>query len=155
MSDIIEKRLFNSTVETIKYYRPIKPLTLIKFTYLWPARLSSLVGPPTNPNRIKKESYNENKYINNGVDIGHEVNHEVPWADELPPTNSSHTKSESHYDYCNMSNKMGDMISFTKEIQPNHSNLNYTKNKYHGDIIIDNNYNIRNKIGNKKLWLEI
>lgn len=93
MSDIIEKGLFNYTIETIKYYRFIKPLILTKLIYLWLARLSSLVGPPTNPNRIKKESYSENKYISDRVDIGYEVNYEIPWADELPPANSSHRKS--------------------------------------------------------------
>lgn len=53
-----------------------------------------------------------------------------------------------------MSNKVGNKVFLTKEIQLIHFNSNYTKIKSHSNNDGDNNYNIKNNIGNENLWLD-
>lgn len=53
-----------------------------------------------------------------------------------------------------MSNKVGNKVFLTKEIQLTHFNFNYTKIKSHNNNDKDNNHNIRNNIGNENLWLD-
>lgn len=113
-----------------------------------------------NLNHTKSKGYNGNNNLSNGVDIGdginisNGVNNEIPWIDGLPPTNPNQTKSESCSNYCDLCNIMGKEISFTEEIQPNHSNLNRFRSKCHSDNIVDSNHHVRNRLGDKEFWLE-
>lgn len=64
------------------------------------------------------------------------------------------TKGENHNNYYNIYNMLGEKILFTKEIQPNHFNSNYSRNKSHSDNTIDSNYNLGNELDNKKFELD-
>lgn len=50
-----------------------------------------------------------------------------------------------------MNNWLGNKMFFIEEIQPNYSNLDYTKKEYHDNNSADINLNIRIGVGNKEL----
>lgn len=50
-----------------------------------------------------------------------------------------------------MYNIINKEISFIKEIQSNHFNLNHFKNKYYDNNTVDSNRNIKKKLGGKRL----
>lgn len=89
--------------------------------------------------------------ISNGVDIDDMMDNDVSWIDRLPFTDLNWIKSERRSDHYNMHNIVKNEISFIEEIQPNHFNLNYSKSKSHSDNIVDSNYNVGNRLGNKEL----
>lgn len=154
-----ERRLFNCVVEGIEYYWPERPLTPRESIFFWLMGLSPLIGPFTDLNRTKYKCYNENDDLSNKikigdrVDIGNRVDDEVPWADELHPTNSNLTKNKSCSNYYDIHDVMDKEILFTREIQTNHSNPNVSGSKYLTHNAVNNNRNIRNRLGNKELWL--
>lgn len=57
-------------------------------------------------------------------------------------------KSESCSDICNA---VDEEIPFIEEIKPYYSNLNRNKSECHSDNIVDSNYNIKIRLGNKEL----
>ncbi len=59
-NDAPERRLFDLAVLAIDYHWPIRPPTPTKSIFLWLDGLSSLVGPPTDPNRTESESHSDN-----------------------------------------------------------------------------------------------
>lgn len=122
-SDTTEKRLINCAVEAIEYYWPIKPRIPTKSIYLWLIGLSLLDGLHTNPNYTKSKRHGENGNISNKVDD------EVPWADGLSSTNPSRIKCESCCNHCNISNRIGNGISLTKEIQLHYCNSIHNKSE--------------------------
>lgn len=97
--------------------------------------------------------YNKNVNISNGLDIGNKVDDEISQADGLPLTNSNHIKYKSCYYYCNISNGIGNDISFIEEISPNYLNPKHTKSKCYSDNAVENNRIIENRVDNEKLWL--
>ncbi len=92
-NNIPENRLFNLVVLATDYYRPIRPLILIKSIFFWLNRLNPLVNPPTNPHYTKRENHSDN------CNIGNESN-EVFWTEEIPLTNLDCIKSEIHNNNC-------------------------------------------------------
>ncbi len=60
--------------------------------------LSPFVGPPTDPNHTKSESYTDNS------DMGREGN-EVSWTEEMSQTNPDRNKSESHSNICSKNHR--------------------------------------------------
>lgn len=107
-----------------------------------------------NHNRTKGKSYSENSNISNEINISLRVDNEIPWIDELFLINPNQTKSKNSSNYCNMRNIVDEEISFIEEIQSNHSNLNHFKNKYYNDNTLNSNYNIKNRLDNKKVLAE-
>lgn len=78
-------------------------------------------------------------------------NNEILWADKLSCTDLEHIESKICSNHCNISNMMNKKILFIEEKKPNHCNSTCFKSKCHGDNVIDNNYNIGKKLGNKYL----
>lgn len=119
-----------------------------------------LNGLPIDLNCTKNKSYGRNGNVSNKVDInnreeiGNRVDNEVFSADELPSIDLNRTESESYSDYCDIYNVVDKEIPFMEDIQPNYSNLSYFKNKCHSNYIINTNYNLKNRLGNKKLCLD-
>ena len=104
-SNISKKKLFDLVILAIDYYWPIQPSIPTKSIFFWLDRLNLFVGLPTNLNRIKSESHNNN------CDMGREDN-KMFWTKEMPPTNPNCTESKSHGNICsknhhNISNKVG------------------------------------------------
>ncbi len=97
-SNAPERRLFDLVVPAIDYHRPIRPPIPTKSIFLWLDGLSLLVGPPTNLNRIERESYSDN------CNMGKESN-EVSWTEEMPPSDPDRTESENHGDICNKNHR--------------------------------------------------
>lgn len=75
-------------------------------------------------------------------------------GNRLPLINLNRTECQSCSDDCYMHNMVDKEIPFTKEIQPNSSNPDCYKSECHNDNAIDSNRNVKNGLGNKKLWLD-
>lgn len=63
-SNTAERSQFYYVIETIKYYWPVRPPTLMKFIFYWLTGLSPLIEPPTDLDRTKSKYYSENNKIN-------------------------------------------------------------------------------------------
>ncbi len=151
LSNAPERRLFDLSISAIDYHRPIRPPRPIESIFLWLDELNPLVGPHTNPNRTKSESYSDN------CDIDREGN-KVSWTEEMLSTDPNCIESESHGDICSKNprnisdgvgvqqlllddskgpiencdiSRVGDKMTWTEEVPS--TNPDCTESESHGD----------------------
>ena len=90
------------------------------------------IGLSTDVNCTKSESYNNYCNMTDGV------GNWVPEIVKLSPIDPNHIISE----ICSHHYHMRKEIAFMEKEQHNHQNSTHSRNKYHGNNIVDNKYNI-------------